>query len=147
MPKSKSGIISTNNDNTVILIDIPASIAAAQCLPGQANPRTLLSCTALEQPYPPTEPKSQKALAKVRNHSGDIELHELYASLAQSALECIEENNHGGDFCLLRTVAPWLVPQARKRKVHEVDEGDADIDAGDSFKGMLLGKKTMWVFM
>ncbi|KAL3497036.1 MT-A70-domain-containing protein [Aspergillus germanicus] len=62
-----TSILYQNHDATIFLIDIPTSIALAQCLSQQApSKRSLLSSPALENPYPPsTEPRTAAARARV----------------------------------------------------------------------------------
>lgn len=58
---SKSSIIWQTSDQTVTLLDIPHSIELAQRFQNNQR-RRLISLSPLSEPYPPTEPKSRKAL-------------------------------------------------------------------------------------
>ena len=53
-----SKVLYQNKDHTVALLDIPKTISLGQVLPEQQLERTLLSSSALQEPYPSTEPKS-----------------------------------------------------------------------------------------
>jgi N6-adenosine-specific RNA methylase IME4 len=99
-----------NSDQTVFLIDIPASIGAAQGTAEHPFSRTLLSTAALEVPFVSTEPKTAKARKNVADrldaavdHDGSIAEFE---QLIQDALEEIRGAYFG----------PWC-----RRRMHAAD--------------------------
>ncbi|KAH7355400.1 MT-A70-domain-containing protein [Rhexocercosporidium sp. MPI-PUGE-AT-0058] len=121
-------ILYQNADSTVLLIDIPRSIEAAQIqIQTQtkaqrlyAQPRRrLISSNPLAQPYPSVEPKSARAKANVSAPS----LKEL---LLRKHLEfSLEEVRAGyeGDWCLLRVVDELPLGEFFPSKKLKRDEG------------------------
>lgn len=105
MPDSKpnTAILYQNHSRTVILIDIPKSIAQAQTVSGLPSFDALVSCEPVRQPYPSTEPKSEAARTKVLQRA-DPEapaVHSLIRKQIQDALAEIRIA-HKGDWCLPR---------------------------------------------
>jgi N6-adenosine-specific RNA methylase IME4 len=111
-----SAILYQNEEKTITLIDIPASITLAQVIPGQTPTRILLSTPPREEPYQSIEPKSEKARAHVidRMGSGNETCH--YADLTREGLLKVKQNYHS-DWCLPRHLLPFTPGrQGKKRK-------------------------------
>lgn len=132
-----SPILFNNEDDTVFIIDIPASITAAQCLPGQAHSsRALLSCAPLATPYPSTEPKSAAALARTQNHNDDSAVHSIYAALITEAQTEIRNTlSEQSCFCLPRHFAADVTGgqsgssrKGKHKRKRGVDDGNNDHD-------------------
>jgi len=126
-----------NEDDTVFIIHIPASITAAQYLPGQApSSRALLSCAPLTAPYPSTEPKSAAALARTQNHNDDSAIHSIYAALIAEAQIEIRKGPPVQDLWYLprSIVAKGTAGQPesscnhKHKRKHGVENGDSDRD-------------------
>lgn len=81
------GIIFQSNDHKFIVLDIPASIAAAQNGDGSKGSRVLVSCTPLSIPFASTEPKSRTAIGHVKNHDIDDKIHDEYVAFIQDVRE------------------------------------------------------------
>ena len=151
-------ILFANQDNTVIVIDIPYSIACAQNItpPDSASPdfdesvnlinRVPYSTEPIEAPYPSTEPKSAAARQKLEQQlsADDLEHHRRYASVLEKALEDGKEGmNCGGkrDFCMPRIVMPATkdvayTTSSKKRKRKRGTRGDhvsIEFDNGQCF--------------
>jgi N6-adenosine-specific RNA methylase IME4 len=98
-----SRVLYQNTDHTVTLIDIPMSIAVAQC-----RPHTLFSTTPLEAPIEPKDdyqPKSLKAKAtKAHESSAGVQRTE-YRVLIQRALAQIR-TRISGQWCAPRKFLP-----------------------------------------
>lgn len=97
-----SPILYHNPQNTVMVIDIPASIAAAQCSPSSQIEKHLLSTLPLQQPYPTTEPKSKAILSSF--HGESSEWHAQIAREVIKALGEVRECAGLAKFCLPRCV-------------------------------------------
>ncbi|KAB8342724.1 hypothetical protein FH972_022324 [Carpinus fangiana] len=116
-------ILVASEDRKVFLLDIPASIAAAQAFADEDNSsndnleRTrLLSCTPTSAPYASTEPKSASARVKVKNHGKYDALHDIYSRQCEDALRFVRVAVGSGHFCLERQLnKPGSAPQKRKR--------------------------------
>ena len=113
---SLSPLLYNNVDDTIFIIDIPASIAAAQYLPGQAaSLRALLSCAPLTATYVSTEPKSAAALARTQNHNDDSAIHSIFATvIAEAQLEVQQRYPAQNLFCLPRTIAADVAAEQPK---------------------------------
>ena len=104
-----------NTAKTVTLLDIPRSISLAQgtCL----DPCThqLHSLQPLQEPFPSTEPKSEKAKANVlQAESASKPPYQFPEILLRHALRDIAEN-WDGEWCIERAVSPSLkVRQGKK---------------------------------
>ncbi|KAI9836638.1 MAG: hypothetical protein M1819_001272 [Sarea resinae] len=107
-------ILYQNPTATTILLDIPASIQAAQGTPDRPCRDTLLSSPAPQEPYiVHNEPKSVAARAKIENNIVDARLHAEYRDLILAALEEIRRHHHG-PWCLPRTPAPDALQRDRR---------------------------------
>lgn len=110
-----SSILYSDAENTVFVVDLPTSIARAQSLAGEATTgRQLLSCPVLPQPYPSTEPKSEKARAKVLDRLDQSkkyrELHHEYARLITDALEKLSQQRSK----MFAEPQPFCLPRVHK---------------------------------
>ena len=121
-------ILYQNSTQTVTLVDIPTSIAAAQ-LPSespkpleelQCLPR-LLSCPPLQLPFPSLEPKSKKAKTNVLARQGAQVDDTRFKELIYRGLEEIRRD-YSGEWCLPRSIVPGGSSRKRKRKA---DNGGA----------------------
>ncbi|KAI7470260.1 hypothetical protein KC357_g6211 [Hortaea werneckii] len=115
-----SPVLWQNESQTIILIDIPRSIEAAQGTPEAPCHDHLLSVTPLETPFPSNEPKSEAARAKVVGNSTDQQLDREYVELLSKALAETHENHHGR-WCLPRPFVQKR-PRATKKRKHATDE-------------------------
>lgn len=115
----KTAILYQNPSGTVILIDIPTSIAQAQTAPGCPDFDALISCEPVRQPYPSTEPKSEAARTKVLQRADPeaLAVHSLLRKQIQAALAEIR-TAHKGDWCLPRHLSHVGArgPQVQKGK-------------------------------
>ena len=94
-------ILFTNKHETVALVDIPAAIASAQ---GSSNGRVLLSSAPRTEPYPPNEPKTDKARENLRRLNCDAtDLEDRYRGHIRQALLKIRQYHHS-KWCLSRRV-------------------------------------------
>ena len=117
----KSAILYQNAEKTITLIDLPTSIALAQTLPGQSLPiMTLLSSEPPQEPYTPTEPKTEAAKTNVMARLGTDDLH-VYKDFICNGLQKITEH-HQGNWCLPRRLSPVIHRRrGKKRKLDDVD--------------------------
>lgn len=152
-----SSILYRNNEGTVLLIDIPTSIALAQHLPspvqktssletGKERPnapafaprKQLYSTPALEMPFPsPPEPKSDAARARVlaRIPVSERRFHEGIVPFVRQGLEEIRDGFEGVSagaekrmWCLPRKVMQKEQPE---RTIFSADEpGFDEADSG-----------------
>ncbi|KAF2860985.1 hypothetical protein K470DRAFT_270217 [Piedraia hortae CBS 480.64] len=97
-------------DSSIILLDIPLSIASAQ-----GRNCTLLSSSPLEAPYPSTEPKTPSAKQKLAtlaaNAGEDESLAQDHIALISHALNTIHES-HQGDWCAPRWASSLKRPHS-----------------------------------
>jgi len=119
IPNLSRSIIYQSEDKNVTLIDIPYSIAAAQGFEEDEERTLLMSCHAVEVPFPqPDEPRSKKAKADLVRQICQEE-DARYQSLIGDALASIR-NAHSGDWCFPRhTTLEHEPPGSRKRKLEE----------------------------
>lgn len=111
-PEASDPILYRNEEDDVFLIDIPASIEAAQSF-GFGHRRHLLSSEPLNEPYAGTEPKSAKAKAHVMDQMGTSWLEEMYSNLISLALPEIRHSGEDGDWCLPRCTSTLDYGQER----------------------------------
>ncbi len=117
-----SCILYQNPESTVILIDLPGSIEAAQ----GAVPQRLLSSKPIEHPFPSVEPKSEKARANL----GAVSIEEL---LLQKHIQLSLDHLRGewrGEWCLPRQVKPVETENedpGRKRRRTAVEGEDTNV--------------------
>ncbi len=132
---AKTAILYQNHARTVILIDIPTSIARAQTCSGSPILDVLVSSKPLRQPYLSTEPKSEVARAKVlqRTSLEGQEVHFTMQKHIQIALQEIRQT-HKEEWCFPRYTSPIKVDESkpRKRKSTEITTG---IPASDEAPG------------
>lgn len=110
-------ILFQNEEKIIYLLDIPTSIAAAQRDNNNGRSDALVSCTPLTVPFASTEPKSQKAADRVKNHMGDDAVHEAHVAFIKEALvTLLAEYNTNSGFCHKRVVVHALIDRQEKRK-------------------------------
>lgn len=112
-----SPLLWQNGEQTVTLIDIPRSIAAAQGTSDQPCPDHLLSTAPLEIPYSTNEPKPAKARANLSHNTVAAALHEEYATLLAGAMNEVR-SGHSGAWCKPRSFVEDA-PGAKKRKLDQ----------------------------
>ena len=117
MDETFSGsLLFENSDQTVFLIDIPSSIAAAQETPEFPFQKVLLSVQPLEKAFASTEPKTAKARQNITDRvatavAQDNHLSILYEQLIDNSLSEIRRIH----------VGPWCKPRIYHSTVQKVD--------------------------
>ncbi|EGP84504.1 uncharacterized protein MYCGRDRAFT_75907 [Zymoseptoria tritici IPO323] len=101
-----SPILWENHDRSVVLIDIPRSIAAAQGSHDHPCSDSLLSTEPSTRPFVTNEPKTAAAKAKLVQNTTDAGIDLEYQGIIQAALRDVNDN-YKGDWCLPR---PFVVP-------------------------------------
>ncbi|GAB1735875.1 hypothetical protein NU219Hw_g5211t1 [Hortaea werneckii] len=119
-----SPVLWQNESQTIILIDIPRSIEAAQGTAEAPCHDHLLSVTPLETPFPSNEPKSEAARAKLVGNSTDQQLDGEYVELLSKALAETHEAYHGR-WCLPRRFVQEKPRAAKKRKLDTNQSSDS----------------------
>ena len=115
MSLQKTSLLYANSDSTVLLIDIPTSLSLAQGLSDQRNTHRLYSSTALEEPHPSTEPKSEAAKANVLRMLGPVSSN-VDEDATMQGLERIRVT-HTGLWCYPREISTDLqVEPSRKHR-------------------------------
>ncbi|KAK7528919.1 MT-A70-domain-containing protein [Phyllosticta citriasiana] len=123
-------ILYRNHDRTVILFDIPTSIAAAQGTKPYPNHSLLLSRE------PPTEPYGgalhESSNLKSNPNGFDEEIHQSYQEISLVALKHIEAHWKAQQWCLPRSLpsveqVPRQSPQSHSKK-RKIDETSVPID-------------------
>lgn len=132
LPPIQTAILCQNTAKTVTLLDIPKSISVSQGTLTQPNTSLIYSITPNQVPYPPSEPKSEAARAKVISAMSTSAPAAYAPGMLRNALKEIKENYCGGDWCLPRLVPPSsslkYVRRGRKRKFsHHEDGAERDI--------------------
>ena len=122
-----SAILHQSPTSTTVLIDIPLSLALAQHLspppPFSDQPLSLpLSTSAPSEPYPSTEPKSDKARQRVIERLGVDANASIDEAWIREGLKDIKKGYQKGCWCSPR----YVIAVARKRK-----RGEDDHEAGD----------------
>lgn len=120
----KSAILFQNLEKTITLLDLPVSLSLAQGTSTSPNTSIIYSSTALQSPYPSTEPKSDRARASITRKLGTKNAHEFPGFLLSDALECIE-THHKGEWSLQRQISPVMLASRRKRKRDDHKEQSA----------------------
>ncbi|KAF2239016.1 MT-A70-domain-containing protein [Viridothelium virens] len=115
----KRSIIYQNDEQTVTLLDIPASISEAQSASTHSIGEIIYSCEPLEEPFDDNEPKSTTARKQIDLQSVDSNLHSIYASLINDAL-AETRSEHRGIWCLPRGWSFARSGTGRKRKADVV---------------------------
>lgn len=120
---ASNAILYQNRDQTVTIIDITQSIAAAQ---GRTD--TLLSTTPLEAPIEPKEdyqPKSHKAKAAAAQSPSHGAHHAEYKTLIEQAL--VEMRTHvSGPWCGPRRL---LEPRPQHGQSMEIDDPEKELES------------------
>ena len=122
-----------NENQTVLLLDLPRSIEEAQFLPSELHDgaltrgkhRFLISAEPPSSPYPTPEPKlkSMSFAARAAPQTASAHIAELMTrSAAESALEDIQ-HSYTGEWCL-----PRHCPPKRARPTTVNDNGKRDFD-------------------
>lgn len=119
---TESPVLWQNNSQTIILIDVPRSIASAQGTHDEPCLDHLLSTTPIESPFPTNEPKSAKARAKLVNNTVDAALHVEYAQLLEGALHEVRAG-YSGDWCSPRSFVEDA-PRTKKRTLEQPPDSD-----------------------
>ena len=114
MASTRSAILYQNLSETVTLIDIPTSIALTAKY--EPNLDVLLSSEPPQEPYPSTEPKSERAKANVAKTIGSA-TESFPTDLLQQALAEIRENHHNG-WCFERKISPFQSRVHGKKRKH-----------------------------
>jgi N6-adenosine-specific RNA methylase IME4 len=100
-------LLYVSDDREIFLIDIPKSIAEAQgTSEAPFNKQLKAFKSAISEPWPDTEPKSDKARANVRKRLVDNEVRseeEIRKSVSR-ALQVVKEN-HQGQWCVPRAIS------------------------------------------
>ncbi|MCJ1409325.1 hypothetical protein MMC19_003404 [Ptychographa xylographoides] len=121
MEPPKTAILFQNEEKTITLIDIPASIALGQVLPHQSLEQLLLSSTPLQEPYPSTEPKTEAARARVLARMGTENDAPDYSMFIRQGLQSIKDT-HQTMWCLPRQILPYLTARkSKKRKARYIE--------------------------
>jgi len=108
-------------DETVALIDIPASIAHAQGTSEHPFRHVLLSRQPIEQPFPNNEPKTEKSKQRVLERNPELVEAPEYRALIEDALRKLHECNQR-PFCLPRKSDPETEPHKRKQEPNHKGE-------------------------
>ena len=127
-----TAILYQNELQTVVLFDIPRSIAQAQG--SVASARILNSSKPLQQPFPSTEPKTEAARQRVLQRIDPLveAVHRAVSPAMLEALGVISES-YQGPWCLPRSVteAKGGTVSGKKRKPSEDTDHDT-ASAGDT---------------
>ncbi|CAK3924494.1 hypothetical protein MYCGRDRAFT_75907 [Lecanosticta acicola] len=97
-------ILWQNEERTITLLDIPQSISAAQGTNEHPCHDLLISTKPQEHPFPPQEPKTEKASANLNNNTVDSALDAEYHEILHSALEEVRKQ-YDDIWCLPRRTA------------------------------------------
>ncbi|ODH49895.1 hypothetical protein GX48_03984 [Paracoccidioides brasiliensis] len=139
----RSALLYENSARTLMLIDIPTSIALAQRLqqqslgkgehPANDGGLVLLSCPPLQDPYPnPPEPKTEEARSRVLAQipASQQQFHAAIVSVINNALQEIRENHHGA-WCSPRCTRGPTQPTEREREKRREDARCTGIPSGE----------------
>ena len=105
-----------NEDCTVFLVDIPASIEEVQSEDsGEQSPRLskIYSAPSLEQPYPSLEPKSTQVFPQLTHGTNAND----QITLLRKSLAEIRQNFHGSSWCLKRQ--EWRKEALERKSVRD----------------------------
>ncbi|PPJ50898.1 hypothetical protein CBER1_07597 [Cercospora berteroae] len=114
-----SDILWQNAENTIILIDIPRSIAAAQSTKEEPCTDFLLSVTALEAPFPAQKCNNTRTVKSLASNAADYFLHQEYHILLQRALNEVR-SCHKDVWCQDRPFISTRGVRNAKRKASDV---------------------------
>lgn len=137
-----SPILFQSDDASVIIIDIPQSIASAQGTPEHPWERTIYSSEPLTKPFPSNQPNSARALARASSNTtaAEVRLRKEYRDLVTAALEKVS-TSHKGDYCLPRKHASVESSQpTKKRRLEEASAGDSSAFHGTDDPGSVVGQ-------
>ncbi|CZT51863.1 uncharacterized protein RSE6_13073 [Rhynchosporium secalis] len=121
-----NGILYENEDSTILLVDIPRSLEAAQFQSSSSSPnassfsRRLISSEPPLRPYPSLEPKSVRAKAALKGPS--LEELLLRRHLEFALEKGRDEWKEKGEWCLPR------ITESVTLKVEEDEDIDVDVD-------------------
>ncbi|EAS35409.2 MT-A70 family protein [Coccidioides immitis RS] len=147
---SPSAILYCNEDHTVYLIDIPASISLAQQESRytgddskEIGTPSIFSCPPLEHPYssPSTEPKGTKAMLRVmeRIPAVELEYRNKLADLVNDALRELRANHDTQGWCLPRAMRPgYLQDISGKKQDQDRQVGEPNLGKLYALKGFSL---------
>jgi N6-adenosine-specific RNA methylase IME4 len=122
----KSGILFASADRLTFLLDIPASLAAAQTLTdGAGGSGVPLSRAPPDAPHAPTEPKSARARARADNYAAEGAQSQVLQDCIAAALERIRRA-HAGDWCLARPFVEEAPARRRRKRKRDDDEAGGD---------------------
>jgi N6-adenosine-specific RNA methylase IME4 len=101
-------LLYVSDDREIFLIDIPRSIAEAQGTSEAFSEKRLKAFKPpISEPWPDTEPKSDKAMANVRKRlvNSDVRWEEEIRDGVSRALKVVRQN-HKGPWCESRLISP-----------------------------------------
>lgn len=133
--QARSPILYQNHSRTVILMDIPTSIAQAQATLGCPSFDALLSCEPVRQPYASTEPKTEAARARLMERA-DPEALALHAHISKQIQDALLEIRlvHKGDWCLPRRPSPIRGHGRKLQKGNPVKDGAPYVALVEAFR-------------
>lgn len=114
-----SDILWQNAEKTIILIDIPRSIAAAQSTKEEPCTDFLLSVAALEAPFPAQECNNTRIVKSLASNAANDFLHQEYHILLQRALDEVRSCHKDG-WCQERTFISSRGVRNAKRKASDI---------------------------
>ena len=122
---SPTPILYQNASQNVSLLDIPRSIAHAQGTIDHPCSDQIYASPPLQEPYPSTEPKSEKAKINVlrTKRPSDANSASLEALLQQGLREVAEYLDTRGAWCLPRKVSPLVSERQGKKRKTDNDSG------------------------
>lgn len=124
---SGSSILYHNEDDTIVLLDIPRSISAAQGTCQHPCDDLLLSCAAIDTPFASNEPKSEAAKARVAANVRNEEFSHVYVEVINDALHTIYQE-YQSPWYLPRPLVAAAPARPKKRKERHFDDEDASMD-------------------
>jgi N6-adenosine-specific RNA methylase IME4 len=114
----QKSVLYQNSSKTIMIIDIPTSIAEAQMCPRTPNShhsRKLLSTEPRREPFVSTEPKSEKGRQSLAQRNAvDLFAGEKYVRLIEEGIEVVRRD-WVGEWCLERRVLRAGGGRKRKR--------------------------------
>jgi N6-adenosine-specific RNA methylase IME4 len=131
-----SPILWENEDRTVVLIDIPRSISAAQGNDDFLCSDSLLSTEPAQQPFVTNEPRTAASKARLAGNTTDVVVHSEYQSLLQAALRVVKDS-YQGDWCLSRpfvTTSTNELGIKRKRRKEDTVADDSPTKQETTFE-------------
>lgn len=110
--KIQSAILCQNTEKTVSLLDLPVSITLAQGTLELPCTNQIYSSSPLQESYPSTEPKSERARTNVLQTKGDTDLDFPETLLRQALVDVTQRIR--GDWCLQRKISPFALDRQSK---------------------------------